>query len=106
MKVEIDNKKLEKALSDISENTNIPMEYLIKKILEEYISENYKEESIIIDKSVSTIKAEAKILGELVTSLVTNFENKYEVTAEINEATDYKYINQPSLKSYIIKVGI
>ena len=99
MKIEINNKQLEKQLEEIAQNKYITVELLISEILKEYVEDTSGFE---IDNSVEGVRQEAdKICKEIDTKLKL-FENRFDVKASI-ELNTYP-LGQITPQRYNIKV--
>ena len=85
MKIEINNKQLEKQLEEIAQNKYITVELLISEILKEYVEDTSGFE---IDNSVIGVRKQANILANEINTKLHMFQNRYEVSVSLSEVTE------------------
>ena len=92
MKLDITNKELKEALSNIAQDKFLTPELLVKQILEEYVSANYKQSSSKIHFTVSEVKSKSEWLSNVINVMLERFKYGCDLTeVKLVEGMDKRY---------------
>ena len=92
MKLDITNKELKEALSNLAQDKFLTPELLVKQILEEYVSANSKQSSSKIHFTVSEVKSKAEWLSNVINVMLDKFKHSCDLTeVKLIEGMDKRY---------------